>query len=546
MNRTHVDYATSHDVVLRTSGVTRRTRCSPRYERILASCVEEHRKAADKFEFRRTLYLKLQALDPPIRFLKYDNTAEKFYAVEETGMRVAFNRTARQLSGRARKKMSSSIYANEVTASDILFSDDGFENKAHTGNRFLHRMLAPMAKAYQSAEHQLEMCSKLFWQLKKENISIRFLRRSDEKRKYYLCNKDYSVWRIRIILEGMAIVDRCLPGNNNNNNNNNSHHQFSKDAFTINMTNTAQPIVAAAGASGEGGAKKSRSSSRRCRRKKMILHIEAKKIAKQTGKKGGEAPEVSKAQNASEMESQNAAQNTRTMVCNENDGYNWNRPTQTKCPAPRAVLTRSRGVVKLVSKPTNGSLTPRVAVLPMRCKKHSGHKQLRCDGLVVKVEIDDETKRSLQERQKQTALLELVPATIMKSLLPTAKQIHAVYSNPNQLRCPLLQVTDCTFGQNPFADKLNTTVNNKVLPGFENNVAQRNKVPPGFEHVANSMQPLVAMGEDDRDDVASQSNHRRLDDHRECHEECHDVKDDDYMYMEAMSRAMVTGLCGWE
>jgi hypothetical protein len=84
---------------------------------------------------------------------------------------------------------------------------------------------------------------------------------------------------------------------------------------------------------------------------------------------------------------------------------------------------------------------------------------------------------------------------------------------------------------------------NKVPPGFEN--VAKYKVPPGFENVANSQQPHVAIKEEDRDDVVSQYNHRS-DECRECHEELHNPDKDDYVCMEAMSQAMVTGLCGWE
>ncbi|CAJ1945412.1 unnamed protein product [Cylindrotheca closterium] len=124
----------------------------------------------------------------------------------------------------------------------------------------------------------------------------------------------------------------------------------------------------------------------------------------------------------------------------------------------------------------------------MRCND-SGQKHLR-SGL-VKMEID-ETKKSLQARQKQTvALSESSPTTTMKSLLPTAKQIQAVYANPKQLVSPLLQVI--TPGQHPFADL--ATVN-KVPRGFEKNVTISK--PP----------PQVAVKEEDRDDVVSQYNHR--------------------------------------
>jgi len=177
MTSTYVDHPTSHDILIGTNGVTRHGG-NKRYERILASCVKEHRKSANEFEFRRALYFKLQALDPPMRFLQYDNKAEKFYVVTDataTRMRTAFHKTEKKLNGRGRKKMSSSIYVNEVTASDVLFSDDGFENKSHTGNRLLHRILEPKAEVYTSTEHQLEMSSKVFWQMKKDNPSIRFL-----------------------------------------------------------------------------------------------------------------------------------------------------------------------------------------------------------------------------------------------------------------------------------------------------------------------------------------------------------------------------------
>ncbi|CAJ1940010.1 unnamed protein product [Cylindrotheca closterium] len=427
MKRIYVDYLTSHDILMRTNGVTHRRRSgNQRYERILASCVEEYSKAADKFGFRSALYLKLQALDLPMRFLQYDNTAEKYYPVTETGMRIAFHKVAKKLSERGRKKMSSAIYVNEVTASDILFWDDGFENKSHTGNQLLRRMLEPKVKAYQSTKHQLEMCSKVLWLLRKDHPSIRFLRRCDDNQKYCLCNKEYSVWRIQIILEGMAIADHCP---------------------------TKDPA------------------------------------------------------------------NTLNMSGNEN-GHHVILPSQIKCPVPRAVLTRTRGVVKLLSKPTNATLTPHAAVLPMRYGD-SGQNQL-CSG-VAKSEIDG-TEKLLQERRKNSALLEIIPTAIMKSLLPTQKQIQAVYSNPEQSHCYL--------GQHRCADLGSV---NKILP------------PPGFETVALPQQPRtqVAMQEEDRDDAAGQYNHQ-FKECRESHEECNAFGKEDYMYVEAMSRTMVTGLCGWE
>ncbi|CAJ1940014.1 unnamed protein product [Cylindrotheca closterium] len=480
MKRIYVDYPTSRDILMRTNGVTHRY--NQRYERILASCVEEYSKAADKFEFRSALYLKLQALDLPMRFLQYDNTAEKYFAVTETGMGITFHKVAKKLSERGTTKTISAIYVNEVTASDILFWDDGFENKSHTGNLLLRRMLEPKVKAYQSTEHQFEMCSKVFWQLKKENSSTRFLRRCGEKQKCCLCNKEYSVWRIQIILEGMAIAD-CPPVNNNR------HDKLSKEVFTMDKEIPMQPLATSTGPSGEKGIKVSKSACRRKRRKVMKEQIEARNLKEQTGKNNSmAAAETSKAQNVLKTGLQSAAQNKRTMLCNENDCHNANLPNPTKCPFPRAALTQAREIVKLLSKPTNDSLTPPDAVLPMRCND-SGQKHLR-SGL-VKMEID-ETKKSLQARQKQTvALSESSPTTVMKSLLPTAKQIQAVYANPKQLVSPLLQVI--TPGQHPFADLASV---NKVPRGFEKNVT------------ISKPQPQVAVKEEDRDDVVSQYNHR--------------------------------------
>ncbi|KAL3945108.1 MAG: hypothetical protein SGBAC_000837 [Bacillariaceae sp.] len=213
MTRNYVDSTTRSDIFLQNNGSDPQTHNSGnrRYERILASCMKEYTSSPNRSDFRFGLFFKLQDLDPPMRFLLYDKEVGQFYAADKVQatkrMRFAFHSAEKKLKTRNGRQKISFTYVDKVTASDILISAKGLESKSHPGSQLLRRELEPKLKVYQSAADQLEVCSKLFWELKKQNPAIRFLRRSDEKGKYYLCNEEYSVYRIQMVFDAMAIAD---------------------------------------------------------------------------------------------------------------------------------------------------------------------------------------------------------------------------------------------------------------------------------------------------------------------------------------------------